>query len=348
MNILVLYPGSVPQRTNDLSCFSDVLGFYLLRELRRHTQTRILEIPRVDTPQLIAWFDQLDLTGVDAVLALGLRYFSTVDPCIGRALQTRMWPQGFVCQIHDGSRLDNDPVDITFTLKDESQKYHFASPANRYVRHRAYNHPVGWAADPELNTPQQDNRTLRILVDHTNYGSNPLDHTAEILLDIQRFVRGRAWRTKWKSVQVRRFDSGCVVDVDIEHLPTEISRYDRSATMPYVEITKEHGQAHIFCVTHPESVGLVVLETALAGALPVVPKGFVPSDRLATVRHLVYDRHIDWNRVIDMIDPTESRKTALDNNWTNMALRIRSEIWTRQRIRQRPILPHPSPEIDND
>lgn len=348
MKILILYPATVPQRIEDLYCFSDVLGYYLINELSRHVRVTVREVPRLDADALLAWYEVLDVQGYDAVLALGLRYFSTVDPRIGRSLQARMWPHGFVCQVHDGSRLDNDPVDITFTMKDDSGRYHFGAEANRHVRHHSYNHYVGWAADPDLNRPQQNPSHLRILVDHTNYGPNPTDRTLEVLEDLRAFVRSRVWKPRWKSVQVRRFDSGRIVDVDLDGDITEIQRYDRSATIPFVDITQEHGRAHIFCVTHPESVGLVVLETALAGALPLVPRGFVPEDRLATVRHVVYDQHPNWKRVMDAINPEESRRVALANTWTQVALRIRSEIWIRQRIRQRPILPQDAPEINDD
>jgi len=348
MKILILYPGAPPKTVQELHCFSDVLGFYLIRELRRHTQVTVQEIPRLDNESLIEWYDKLDISEYTAVLALGLRYFSTVDPRIGRNLRARMWPHGFVCQIHDGSRLDNDPVDITFTMKDDSARFHLTSEANRHVRHRGYNHYVGWAADPELNTPQQDPSHLQILVDHTNYGPNPTDRTVEVLNEIRAFVRSRVWKPRWQSVRVRRFDSGRIVDVDLDADHTAIQRYDRSATIPFVDITREHGHAHIFCVTHPESVGLVVLETSLAGALPLVPRGFVPEDRLATVRHVQYDQHPNWKRVMEMIDPVESRRVASANNWNRIALRIRAELWTRQRIRQRPTPPNNSPELTND
>lgn len=335
MKILALYPGTIPRSKSDLRCFSDVLGYYLLNELRRHVRLFPQEIPLLDHQDgsLAQWFQDLDLADYDAVLALGLRYFSTVDPEIGRDLCRRMADQGFVCQIHDGSRLDNDPVDITFTLKNDDRRYDFGTPANRSVRHRAYNEYIGWASDPDVNRPNQSEDILSILVDHTNYGPNPVDRTREVLISIRDFVRSDAWRPYWQDVRVQRFESGRVADVDLDSDFDTISRYDRSATIPFVDITQAHGRAHVFCVTHPESVGMVVLETAMAGALPVVPRGFVPEDRLATVRHLAYDANIDWRQVLEMIDVEQSRAQALENDWARVALRMRDALWTRQRIR---------------
>ena len=199
------------------------------------------------------------------------------------------------------------------------------------MRHRSYNEYIGWAADPKINSPQQSQDDLRILVDHTNYGDNPTDNTEKILEDIKRFVDSGIWRDRWKSVSVRRFDSGGAVDVDLDNIGP-IERYDRRA-IPFTEICREHGAAHLFCVTHPESVGLVVLETAMAGALSVVPRGFVPRDRLDTVRSIEYNEQIPWDQVLKEIDPEASRNMAIKNSWEVVCKHIRDIIIVRQNIR---------------
>ena len=77
-------------------------------------------------------------------------------------------------------------------------------------------------------------------------------------------------------------------------------------------------------VTHPESVGLVVLETSLAGAFTVSPQGYINSDRLQTVRHYTYKpkTDINWDVVLKSLDPKLSRNIALKNSWDNVAKRI--------------------------
>lgn len=332
LNILLLNPGKTPRNPSEIGCFSDVWSFYLTNELRKHVGLSIESIPsNLQDEKLASWFEDLDVSGYDAVIALGLRYFSNIDRTIVENLRAKIYP-GFLCQIHDGSRLDNDPVDITFTLKNEDDKYHFNSEANRYVRHRSYNAYIGWAADPELNHPMQDSNDLRILVDHTNYGNNPIDYTSELLRQIKTLVESRIWSDRFKSISIRRFDSKQIVDVDFSNI-NNIKPYDRSP-MPFTEVCKEHCRAHIFCVTHPESVGLVVLETAMAGAFIVSPAGFIPRDRLNTVRHLEWDKTIPWHRVLEKIDIAQSRKMATVNSWEAVAKRIRAEIWLRRNIRR--------------
>ena len=128
MKVLILYPGKMPSSPLQIECFSDVWVYYLTNELKKHLTVETQQIPnRIDEHQLQQWFSNLNVNGYDAIIALGLRYFSTVPRHIGETLLKKLNRRGFLCQIHDGSRLDNDPVDITFTLKDDSHLYPFGS-----------------------------------------------------------------------------------------------------------------------------------------------------------------------------------------------------------------------------
>jgi hypothetical protein len=274
-----------------------------------------MSIPEVDNNQLKKIFSTVAVDEYNAILTLGLRFYSKISQETTDLLRNRF--AGLLCQVHDGSRLDHDPVDITFTFKDDTDR--LSKNAGWLARHVKQNEYMGWATDPEVNTPQQDPRDLRILVDHTNYGDNAVDITAKVLTEIQRFAESDIWQYKFDSVSVRRFDSGRIVDVDFNNL--DIKKYDRTA-IPFSKITKEHCAAHIFCVTHPESVGLVVLETAMAGALPVVPKGFIPQDRLETIRYVEWDQRVNWKRVLAKLDIDKSRSVALGNTWESVADRI--------------------------
>jgi hypothetical protein len=336
MKFLLLYPGWQPKDINNLKCFSDVWGYYLGKELSKHVDTTHTVIPgRLNDQELHTWFESLDVTGYDAVIALGLRYFSQITKSTVEQLRKRVYP-GFLCQVYDGSRLDTDCVDITFTIKDDSdnENYKFGADANRHVRHRAFNEYVGWAADSDLNVPNQDSEHLQLLVDHTNYAQNPIDRSDDILKQIKQFVDSGIWKKQWKSVTVRRFDSGKVVTVDLDNL-LPVTRYDRTG-IPYQSVCEEHSRAHAFFVTHPESVGLVVLETAVAGALTVTPDKFIPADRLKTVKHITYSDQIDWNLVLSNINPGTCRKFAKTNTWQAVAKRIRDAVRIRSIIRGQP------------
>jgi hypothetical protein len=315
MKILILCPGKIAKSLDQIGCFTDVLNYYLPKSLATIVDTVIMSIPDVDNNQLKEIFSTVEVDKYDAILTLGLRFYSKISPETTALLRDRF--TGLLCQVHDGSRLDHDPVDITFTFKDDTAR--LSKNASWLARHVKQNEYMGWATDPDVNTPQQDPRDLRILVDHTNYGDNVVDLTAQVLTEIQRFVESDVWQYKFDSVSVRRFDSGRVVDVDFNNL--DIKKYDRT-TIPFNQITKEHGVAHIFCVTHPESVGLVVLETAMAGALPVVPKGFIPKDRLKTIRYAEWGQRVNWKLVLAKLNIDKSRSVALANTWESVAERI--------------------------
>lgn len=319
MKILILCPGKIALSLDKIKCFTDVLNYYLPRALSTVAESTVIGIPDVDNDQLKKVFSTIAVDGYDAILTLGLRFYSKISLETTALLRDRF--QGLFCQVHDGTRLDHDPVDITFTFKDDSNR--LKQNSGWYARHQQFNEYMGWATDPEINQPRQDPKQLRILVDHTNYGDNKIDKTSEVLSQIHGFVQSNLWNQNFDSVLVRRFDSGQVVDVDFDNL--QIKRYDRTA-IPFTEITQEHCAAHIFCATHPESVGLVVLETAMAGALPVVPKGFIPQDRLKTVRYMEWERRINWKKVLSKLDIEQSRQVALNNTWSAVANRIVSAL----------------------
>ena len=59
---------------------------------------------------------------------------------------------------------------------------------------------MGWAADHELNYPNQSLTDLRILIDHTNYGGNKIDSTVDIIKQVKKFVDSNLWKKKWNLI----------------------------------------------------------------------------------------------------------------------------------------------------
>jgi hypothetical protein len=316
MKLLIMCPGKIPSSTSDITCFSEVVNYYLPRALGNVADMTAIAIPSEDNKLLQHIFSTVEVDEYGAIIALGLRFYSKISAATAAILRQRY--SGLICQIHDGSRLNYDPVDLTFTFKDDSDR--MSVNPGWYRRHVDNNEYMGWAADSDLNYPQQSATELRILVDHTNYGVNETDSTAEVLQEIKRLVNSDLWKSRYQSVTVRRLDSGQVVEVDLADL--SYKKYDRSKTMSLSTITKEHSAAHVFCVTHPESVGLVTLETATAGAYVVAPKNYVPNDRLQTIRHYEWHNTIDWQHVLNNIDIAASRAKAVTNSWTAVANRI--------------------------
>lgn len=286
--------------------FSGVWSWYLSRELRRRgidfDFSPPVHLSGMTDQEVIRHYRKMDLSSYDHILALGTRYFERVPETVGKELMMRM--PGAVTQVHDAGR----PVpfcDCTFTLRND--------------RVNDFNHYVGWAADHELIIPRHIPGELRILIDHPDYGLDRLsnDISSKIIVDCQKFMRSEIWRSRYQSIRLRRIADGMIEDVCTPDVPF----YQRKA-VPFPEVCDEYSKTHLFIVTHPESVGLSVLETAMAGATVLSPLGFIQPDRLDTVRALKFRGDIPWEHALDHINIKASRRKALENSWSKVAARM--------------------------
>ncbi len=295
--------------------FSGVWSYYIARELRRRGVELQFDLQqRYRDDWLIDYYKGLDLNGIDHILALGGRYFTKIPKDCAAVLRRRC--AGAVTQIYDGP-LDSKLVNCTFTIKSDK-----GIPRNHYI---------GWAADPELTKPNQPAKELRILVDHPNLAPYRKDYTQRLVSEASLYERSLLWASKFTSVRIRCLTETGVADYadwglqtgDDWGLTGEVHARPR---IPYPEICKEYAQTHLFLVTHPESLGMTVLETAMAGALPLVPIGFVTEDRLETVRALAYPEKAVplWSEALGMIDVDASRAKALENSWERVVDRMLS------------------------
>lgn len=316
MKLLVLCPGDIPKSVSGIRCFTQVLNYYIPNNLKDIADVEVVNLPLSDNNAVLSIFESLK-PNYDAVLALGLRYFSRIPKHFISVLRSKV--KCPIVQMHDGSRLDLDGVDLTLTFKEVDG----ISPS-KLEAHRKYNKCVGWAADESVFKCSSENtRELNVLIDHTNYGGGP-DYSLEILRDVFSFVDSGSWKDKFDSVSINRLSSGFVEHLD--KLPLELDQYDRTKIIPVTELSKHYQKADIFIVTHPESLGLVVLETAMCGALVVCKNGFVSNDRLNTINHHSYTSTIDWNIVLNCLNKEANREKAIANNWKVMARNIINEI----------------------
>lgn len=303
MKILLIGP-EVAERSK-IRDFGGVWSFYLARELRGFGHD-VVFCKASDDP---AFYAELNVSGVDHAIAIGGRFWSKVSHECWKALKQRI--PGAVGQISDRKR--SDPVDINFCVV----------PDKRVVDGR--NYMVGWAADAEVCTPRQRSSILTILLDHPNYGdlTSRIDLSGMIADQAAAFVRSEQWRPQFKAARLLRIEDGGVREVDLDNpAPPVFTR----AHIPFEQVCEFYSQAHLFLPTHPESAGLSVLETSLAGAFSVVCRGFINPLLLETVRHLVYSGNVPWDAALAGIDIKASREMALPNSWTRVAKRIVSKL----------------------
>lgn len=180
---------------------------------------------------------------------------------------------------------------------------------------------VGWAADPDECRPNKDADILRVLIDHSYYGKgSPREMSKSIILDTIKFAKEHTN----KKVVVRRFVSGGVETLDLDNPRFEI--YDRNG-LTYPKACEEYSKADIFIVTHAESMGLSVLESALSGALIITPEGYIRDSLINPLHHIKIKNKIPWNKALNVIDIEKSVSSAGKYTWSNVARAIAKNLY---------------------
>jgi len=303
---ILLIPQKRPIEFEEVKNFSGMWQYYLYRELSALGCDITMDrgaAPAWSAGEQIRYCEELArdrLHRVDHIIGLS-RYFSRIDPSCVDILRRAI--PGAVTQIHDGP-VATANTDTVFSIRDDGEKW---------MQKCTY---IGWAADPEKITPRQDPTTIRILIDHKLY------HAGEDFTDfISASATEFADRLPKTNILIRRFCNGGAETVTKANW--RAAPFTREH-IPFTQIVEEYQRAHLFMVTHRESLGLSVLESAIAGALPVAPVGFVVPDRLATVRHMIYRNGADvpWEEALREINMVASREKAMQNSWRAVAERI--------------------------
>ena len=283
MNILII--GRKFEAISDVKTYTEMWAYNLacaFSEAGVTLQYHRPYSPGVESPEdyVEAVLTAATACSAKAILAPGLRYFTTVPREIGMQLCRRF--SGWVAQVYDGSMLDSAPVDITFTVRDDTWRY--LDNPGRLERHNRFNKHVGWAANQDL-----------------------FDHSLSILMNLQRLTVPYEARTLT--------DDGLVT---IEPGNISVTPYRRTP-VPATEFAAELRKSDVFIVTHPESLGLTVLEAAMCGALVLTPPDCLPPDRLALVNHMVIKSRIDWDEVIARVDRVKNAEKVQCHTWSAIA-----------------------------
>lgn len=174
---------------------------------------------------------------------------------------------------------------------------------------------VGWAADCDLLYPEKERGVLRILIDHSYYGYCQRDLSVEIIKDAMQF----AGTYKGKII-IRRFISGGIETVVLDK-ESRKDIYNRSG-LSYLKACEEYRKADIFIVTHPESLGLSVIENAMAGTYIVAPYNHIKKPLLDSLHAYEFVGKIPWDLVLQQLNPELSRYKALEFTWNKVVRKI--------------------------
>lgn len=279
----------------ELRNFSGVYSYFLTEALRTKGH-EVWFTPRRTAND----FANIDTQGADHAIAAGIEFFDRLNSDAVLHVKQRL-RSGKVCQFAD-KPVRRSRADLTFCFKGDEGR------PGQVV--------IGWGADPTICVSRQNPDELRILIDHPDYVAGRGDETERVIKECQQFAAGRLWRGRFKSVRIVRWTSdGFTEGV---HGPQGFRR----ASVPFTEACEQYGLAHLFVLTHAESIGLSVVEASMAGALPIVRRGFMDAGLLGTIRRIEYTDRIPWSAVIEKINPAKSRSVALQNTWSKAADRM--------------------------
>ena len=202
---------------------------------------------------------------------------------------------------------------------------------------RRPNHPhrakyVGWAADLQTFTPEKDPEWLTIFVDHKYDPTERHDDTEALLKSATSYAARLASEDRRVGNPPRRVQVVFFSPEGIERIePSEVrdvhlgnDRRTFYRRVPGPELAAWTRKADIFVVTHGESMGLPVLENAMAGALIVARRGFVKPELLRSLAHHEYDRveSLDWDSLTAHLNPARFRRRASHFTWGQVAERM--------------------------
>ena len=155
---------------------------------------------------------------------------------------------------------------------------------------------IGWACDKNLIQPIHCNGVINILIDHPYYGrENSRMANVDQTLNISDIVY--KWGKDKKNVNINRFCRGGIEVVNDINF-NKLEKYIQNDGLNYYEACKIYSSTDIFFVTHPECMGLVVLECAMAGALIVTPKDFIKKELLRYTNYIIIEDKIDMELIL--------------------------------------------------
>jgi hypothetical protein len=186
---------------------------------------------------------------------------------------------------------------------------------------------VGWAADPTtcIYNKKPNDRKIRILIDHSYYGNRPYKESSEqIIHSAEKYLQQSH---KNYDVIFKRFVSEKGIDT-IKESGNYFEIFNRRKGLNHLDACKYYSESDIFVVTHAESMGLSVIESAMAGCLVMSPTHYIKSSLLKPLHHLEFSlkREIPWDKAIKMIDHKKAYTMAKEFNWSKVSSAIAEDL----------------------
>ncbi len=216
---------------------------------------------------------------------------------------------------------------------------------------------IFWGSDPDLYYPEKDD-ILRILFDTWYYEEKEWDQTQELVSSALKFFENYDLTGSGKNrVELIAWgQSGPISISDMSEIGKIVHRPPRIPLQIFVE---QFNKADVFMVTHSESMGLTVLDAAMAGCLVSIPqferdnlieRYYIRPDLSSTVPCHTYTFNLEgidppWEEIISHVDSETIRNKSMQMTWKNLCKRIEESV--RFRIGDERAILAPKSKINN-
>jgi len=245
-----------------------VNAYFLSKALKDKARV-IVNIVQMDHPELL-------LEHLDADLIISTFQYGFTSRIINKKKQKiyqkiRKGYNGLLCSIIDDNYSRRYYEDVLLRVLPETQN--LTKKIFRAIYHKLCNTNLrvvnlGWSADPEECFPKEiANNEFNVFIDHGPYDLNEKDLTDTYIKALVKLKANSSDRVI--NVYIQNNNGIIELNIDKEY---KSELYIRINKVAWPEIISYYQKSHIFCVTHRESAGLAVIESAMCGTKIYVPR----------------------------------------------------------------------------
>ncbi len=246
----------------NIDSHASVSAYFLTKYLSRYYN--IVNLLDMDDPEQL--LDHLDADIMLSTFQYGLTSRIVQKGKKELFLKIREKCGGKLCSIVDRVSYKTYFEDILFTVLPAPPRVMGNIIAKKCFNQGIQFHRMGWCADGGECYPETiPEKTINVFVDHPAYSPRD-DCTHQYYLAFCRIMKkhpisfinayhqSNQGIVKWKPDETYNYQS-----------------YLRNNKVPWKKIIDYYRRCQIFCVTHPESAGLAVIEAAMSGAKIYIP-----------------------------------------------------------------------------
>lgn len=319
---------------HNLDSHASISAFYLTKYLSKDYD--IINCVDMDNPQEILKVNDAGLLLSTFQKGITNRMVQKGFDAIYRELRRR---KVYLCSLMDCMDTNDYYEDMIFTAKQYCNKRRNRRMKNAEGEEIKIIY-AGWCADRYMCKPEMRimNNEFVIFIDHPPYSAHAPNQVERYYRALEKMFKKN--KTLITNVTVYHQNNSGVVTWKFDGSDDKVGDiYQRAKKVPYVDMMEWYKKSDIFCVTHPESAGLAVIEAAMCGAKIYVPyyrwkRPFISNDltdQLIAVRKFWAHSHrlskmFEGDITLGIDKVRNHNALAGTNDWIKISDRIRESM----------------------